>query len=261
MLRKILWISLALALIPSLSSSQTQLSLMGGIGFLHYDRRPEADRYRLVVAFGAANTLRRDQDVSIDLKGEAEVSYRWYSYENVEDVSSWGIKGLLDVFPEVRLNPNGGAQPCVGAGVTFGLDKTIHTVKNVAMWDASGDYMGTVTAKTGYRDFIYGFNAQPSLKFQIEKFSVRGAIKYRFFFDKQHYEFKWNGQKEFSENIEYQGQSMDIILSAGINLGAYVLEGGLQAENWVFKHEDRDGWPEWPQDWEYLLFAKINFSR
>ena len=268
MLRKILWISSIVSLLPSLAFSQVDLALKIGAGLKHrgaglnrhYDVL-EYNRYRMFLGLDAAAKIYEQQNMFVNLNGETEFSYRWYDYKNMDDVSYWGIKALLDLFPEVGLGLNGGVKPCFGAGLTFGFDNSRRTIKDIQRYDANDQYVGTCTDKTAYRDFIYGFNAQPSLRFEIEEFSARGAIKYRFFFDNQHYEFKWNGREEASENIDYRGQSIDIILSVGINVGAFVLEGGLQAENWVFKHEDRKEWPKWPEDWEYMLFGKIHFGR
>jgi hypothetical protein len=267
MLRKILWISSILALLPSLTFSQVDLALKIGAGVIHPGARSDRhfnllqlNRYRILLGLDGAANIYEQQNAFVNLKAETEFSYLWYDTKDWDDVSIWGIKGLLDLFPEVGLDLNGGLKPCFGAGLTLGFDNSRVTIKDIPMYDANDQYVGTCTDKTAYRDFIYGFGAQPSLEFEIDEFSARGAIKYRFFFDNQHYEWKWGGRKESSGNTEYRGQSVDLILSAGINLGTWALEAGLQAENWVFKDEDRKEWPKWPDDWEYMLFGKIHFS-
>ena len=270
MLRNILWVSSVVALIPSLAFSQVDLALRIGAGMIHHGAEsnrhydvvvcdPEYNRYRILLGLDAAAKIYEQQNAFVNLKAETEFSYMWYDYKNWNNVSIWGIKGLLDLFPEVGLDLNGGVKPCLGAGLTLGFDNQRCTIKNLPR--GYGDHVGYFS-KEEYRHFIYGFNAQPSLRFEIESFFAKGAVKYRFFFDDRHYKLKSNdGPEEYKGNVDDRGQSLDVILSAGINLRICMLEAGLQAENWVFKHEDRKSWPKWPEDWEYMLFGKIHFGR
>jgi hypothetical protein len=260
MLRKILWISLVLTLFPSLSRPQTHLALRGGMGILRYSELIDVDRYRFLVALDAANALSRGRDISLDLRGEAEFSYSMYDYKDMKDVSAWGVSALFDIFPEIALNLQSRVQPCLGAGLTFGLESTRHTVKGIRLYDHRGVLVRTYDSKDTYRDHIYGLTVRPSLKLLAEQAFFRGAVKYRYFLDRVRYKWEWNNEGNVSEKEDYLGQSIDIAFSVGFNLGSYGLEGGLQAENWVLKHEDSKEWPKWPDDWEYMLFGKIHFS-
>ena len=260
MLRRILWITLILILFPSLSRSQTHLALRGGMGILRYSELIDVDRYRFLVALDAANALTRGGDISLDLRGEAEFSYSWYDYKDMKDVSAWGVSALFDIFPEIALNLNRIVQPCLGAGLTFGLESTRHTVKGIRLYDYRGVFLGTYDSKDTYKDHIYGLTVRPSLKLLAEQAFFRVAVKYRYFVDHVRYEWKWGDKGNTSEREDYLGQSIDIAFSVGFNLGSYALEGGLQAENWVLKHEDSKKWPKWPEDLEYILFGKVHFS-
>ena len=260
MLRKILWISLTLILFPSLSRSQTHLAIRGGMGILRYSELIDVDRYRFLVALDAANALSRGRGISLDLRGEAEFSYSWYDYRDMKNVSAWDVSALFDIFPEIALNLRSTVQPCLGAGLTFGLVSTRHTVKGIRLYDHRGVVVRTYDSKDTYRDNIYGLTVQPSLKLLSEQAFFRGAVKYRYFLDHVRYKWEWDNEGNVSEKEDYLGQSIDIAFSVGFYLGSYGLEGGLQAENWVLKHEDSKKWPKWPDDWEYMLFGKIHFG-
>lgn len=260
MLRRILCIGSILALVPSIAFSGMDLALKLGAGLKRYDNRLEYSRYRILLGLNAGAKLYEQQYIFVKLKGDGEFSYGWYDYRNMEDISTWGVAVLFDIFPEMALNLESIWQPCLGAGLTFGLESTRHTVKGIRQYDYRGLFVGTYDSRSTYRDHICGVMVQPSLKLLAEQAFAKVAVKYRYFLDHVHYEWKWDSQQYTKENEEYSGQSIDIAFSVGVNLGAYVLEGGLQAENWVFKHEDRKEWPKWPEDWEYMLFGKIHFS-
>jgi len=259
-LRRILCISSILALVPSIAFSGMDLALKLGAGLKHYDNRLEYSRYRILLGLEAGAKLYEQQYILVKLKGDGEFSYGWYDYKNMENISTWGVAALFDIFPEMALNLSRIVQPCLGAGLTFGLESTRYTEKGIRQYDYSGLFVGTYDMKSTYRDQIYGFMVQPSLKLLAEQAFARGAVKYRYLLDRVHYEWKWDSQKYTSGNEDYSGQSIDIVFSVGVNLGYYMLEAGLQAENWVFKHEDSKEWPPWPEDWEYMLFGRIHFG-
>lgn len=245
MSKKVICISLLLGLFPTFAYSQTNLSLRIGAGLKNKTEGRDYKRYRLLLAVDGSSDLIEQDNMVLSIAGEGEFSYRWYDYEQTHDETSHYLKFLLDIRPEVSFLFAEIMRPSFGAGLTLGTDIGKYTEEKE--WD----YESTT------RSFIYGLNLQPSLTFEIEDIFAKVAIKYRYLFEYRHweYEFEWD---EGSSDDKYNDQSWDILLSAGIKMGGISFEAGIQAENWVYKHEDRDRWPKWPKDWEFMLFAKLN---
>lgn len=256
MLQKILWITLILAPFPSLAPSQTDLAVKGGVGSVH----SRVDRHRLLAGIQTATNIQKGRHMSMSLNGSVEFSYQWWDDVQWDDESAWAIASLVDVFPEVRINLDSVVQPFFGAGVTVGVGRETITIRGRA-YDKYGHDLGIHQSKNVYRDLKYGFNVQPGFRLLMERISFKAAVKYRYFLDDVRYEWRWDNQERITASEDYVGQSIDLILSMGGVLGNHLLEGGLQAENWVFKWEGREEWPRWPEDWEYMLFAKIHLGR
>ncbi len=255
MLRSVLCIGLILALFPSPAFSQTSLALKGGIGSIH----SRVDRHRLLAGMEATTSVQKGRDISMDLKGAVEFSYKWWDDVQWDDESAWAILALVDLFPEVTISLNSVVQPFLGAGVTIGFERETVTMKGRA-YDQHGNYLGIHESKNVARDFKYGLNVQPGLRVLMDRLFFKGVVKYRYALDDVRYKWSWDSQENMTGNEDFASQSIDLIFSVGGNLGTHLVEVGMQAENWVVKHEDRKEWPKWPEDWEYMLFGKIHFS-
>jgi hypothetical protein len=251
MLKKILYVLLLFILLPILAHSQIELGLRLGAG-LKNDHDSDYKRYRMLFGIDGATNLFKQDGMFLGMAGEGEFSYRWYDYESNDDVTNHYVKFLFDLRPEVGLLLAEVIKPSFGAGPTFGFDVGKYEEQN--NWDY----------ELSKASFLYGFNVQPGLAFIIEDFFAKAAIKYRYLFEMRHWERKerwevWGGWGEYEDDgdDEYSVQSWDFVLSGGLVMGDLSFEGGIQFENWNFKHEDWDDWPDWPDVWEIMLFAKV----
>ena len=234
---------------------KTHQKLKAGVGSIH----SRVDRHRLLAGMEAAANVQKGRDTSLELKAALEFSYKWWDDIQWDDESAWVIAALVDVFPEVISNLDSVVQPFLGAGFTIGFERETVTIKGRA-YHQYGNYLGIHESKNVARDFKYGLNVQPGLRVLMDRVFFKGVVEYRYALDDVRYEWSWDSQEKTTGTEDFAGQSIDLIFSVGGNLGTHLLEVGLKAENWVFKHEDHKEWPKWPDDWEYMLFGRIHFG-
>ena len=105
--------------------------------------------------------------------------------------------------------------------------------------------------------FMYGINLTPCLGFEFGKIFVKTKIKYRYLFQNVHSKIEITDQENYSEDFKRRAQSLAFILATAIKTSKFILEVGIQTENWVFKHEYNSKFWDWNKNWEVLLFLGI----
>jgi hypothetical protein len=171
---------------------------------------------------------------------------------------------LIDLYPEIGFVLGQVVKPSMAVGLTLGMDLGSIT----ETWTESDEFgyeYDEEEYKTTSQALFVGLNLQPSLTLGTEYFYLKGGLKYRYLIENRHYQENdiWDPydydydyyDDEWEE--KYHDQSLGILLSVGAQSGGFYFEGGLQIENWVFKHEDCDDWPKWPDEREYMFIGKI----
>lgn len=235
---------------PKLPSaiSRNEIGLISGIGLTNSKEGLDYKRYRFLLGGSGLINLIRQDEIIIGMGVDGEFSFGMYNYEDdyFKDVVHTYFMFLTDLFPEISLNFSDGIKLGFGTGLSFGTTAEIFL-------DEEWDYEMTTNSS------MFGFNLKPSLTFGVQNFFVRGIVKYRYLSDNTTWVEIDRGYED-SGDFQYNDQSWDIILSVCIGSGRLTLEGGIQAENWVYKHEDWDKWPKWPEAWEYMLIGKLSFN-
>lgn len=246
MFKKIIITTGYLVLMISMAQSQSNLGLKLGFGMLDDDGD---NRFRILLGGDAALNMLNQDPLLFQLGLDGELSYQWYNVEN-EDVSSYGFRMLLDFVPEAVLNLGGIIKPSLGAGLTFGAEGGKYSYSYSTSY-GSYDYESTSSG------VMYGLNLQPGLTLELDNLFAKTRMKYRYLFQNVHWESESSSWGSDSDDYELNSQSLTFILSAGIKSGNTILEGGIQAENWVYKDRDSETWSDWPENWEFLLFLRL----
>ncbi len=101
-----------------------------------------------------------------------------------------------------------------------------------------------------------GVLVRPEAELAAGALSVSTMARYRYLRGQQRIEYD---RPDFLEDEEYDFESQILTLrgTATIDLKSVKPLLGLQFENIVQKRENRDTWPDWPKDWEAMVFIGL----
>ena len=237
--RKLALAILAMALLPSLAYSQTDLGLEVGLGGLTGGRD---SRDPLLLGAHSSSKVRGPGSFALDVRFEGELSHWKYPYTYSLSVPGrsdpWGLRLVIDILPELSLNVNKAIMVTVGAGFTLGMRKKENT------W-------------SDFTSSIFGASVRSSLTYENQPFFDRFTVKYRYLAENPRYEGILLMESFVPYPDKYEHQSVDVAFSTGIRWGQFSFEGGVQIENWISKGNYYYGWSDWSADREFILFAGV----
>lgn len=210
------------------------------------------ERERLRPAFNVKGRVPYYQDgaVSLALAGDVEVSLATWEYRSSVN-GDWetgptgrAFRLFADLLPEVGMDIGPTVAARMAAGPSFGAQ--------TETWEYDG------WEERSYGEINAGACLRPRLLMRSGGFVLATEAKYRYLLTTVS-DLDETDDWDDSEDWKGDAQSCSIAFSLGTESPGFYVEFGLQVGNWVYKHEDSDKWPKWPEAWEYTPFAEVGF--